>query len=90
MAATDKPVCRFFIEARWLQLTRMETNASMFTPYQCQTAYDVPSDVVLRHIVFKIAPILADNSLHGQAVPNLRQGAGTPTPAYVCFSKILF
>ena len=42
------------------------TNASILIQEPMASAYDV----VLRHIVFKIVPVLADNSFHGLAVLN--------------------
>ena len=47
-------------------VARMETIASTRTRAQMESAYGVAQ----KHTVFKIAPVLADNSLPGQAVPS--------------------
>ena len=52
----------------------MEMGPSMLIPIPMESAYDV----VLKHAIFKIAPVLSDDSLHGQVVPNQAQGRTTP------------
>ena len=61
---TDKPVCRFFLKPDGCKIARMEIIASMHILVPMGSVYAV----ALSHIIFRLVPVLADNSLLDQAV----------------------